>query len=327
MRLASKKVCCAAPPYPFIAIESMSTQTTDTLLLVRPYHFRKNEQTAVNNYFQEEVAGDDITERAQREFDRFAQRLADHNINTLIMQDDGRYDTPDSIFPNNCISFHKRTAVCYPMFAENRRRERQLNYLQTLDGWGLHFDDIIDYTAHEEENRFLEGTGCLILDRINRVAYCSLSPRADAGIVHQFCLDLGYDSFIFEASQTVDGERKPIYHSNVMMAIGTSFAVICLESIDNRYLREEMVRRLEDGGRQIITITEQQMQHFAGNILEVKSITGKPHIIMSSQAYAHFTAAQIQQLQDFGEIIHAPLDTIETAGGGSARCMLAEVFY
>ncbi|GHE29214.1 citrulline utilization hydrolase CtlX [Sphingobacterium griseoflavum] len=305
----------------------MTTQTTDTLLLVRPFHFRKNEQTAVNNYFQEEVSGDNITQRAQQEFDQLVRCLADHQINTVVIQDDGRYDTPDSIFPNNCISFHQHTTVLYPMFAENRRRERQLNYVMQLQDRGLRFPTSIDYTAYEQENRFLEGTGCLILDRINRVAYCSLSPRAHSSVVHRFCADMDYEPFIFEAYQSVDGERKPIYHSNVMMALGNNFAVVCLDSIDNNHLRKEMQHKLETDGRQVIAITESQMQHFAGNILEVKSTTGKPHIVMSSQAYRSFTAAQLSQLQTFGEIIHAPLDTIETAGGGSARCMLAEIFY
>ncbi|MFD1769330.1 citrulline utilization hydrolase CtlX [Sphingobacterium suaedae] len=302
-------------------------QTTDTLLLVRPFLFRKNEETAVNNYFQEDLLTENAASSAQREFDHFVRVLTDNKINTFVVQDTGLLDTPDSIFPNNCISFHKRTAVLYPMFAENRRRERQLNVLDALAGWGLTFDDIVDYTHFESENRFLEGTGCLILDRINRIAYCSLSPRADAGIAHQFCLDLGYDPFIFEANQTVDGLRKAIYHTNVMMCLGTRFATVCLDSIDNTYYKAQLQERLEGTGKSIVAISEEQMQNFCGNMLEVKSIVGEPYIIMSSRAYNSLSFDQIEKLSSFGQIIHAPLDTIETGGGGSARCMIAEVFY
>lgn len=302
-------------------------QTTDTLLLVRPFHFRKNEETAINNYFQEDLLLPLPAQQAQEEFDNFVNILNAHKINTLVIQDKGEYDTPDSIFPNNCISFHKRTAVLYPMFAENRRRERELNYLGALQGWGLTFDDVIDYTEFEQEQRFLEGTGSLILDRIHRIAYCSLSPRADAGIAHQFCLDLGYEPFIFEANQTIAGLRRPIYHTNVMMSVGTWFAVVCTESIDNTYERANLIKRLQETGKTVIAISDKQMGDFAGNILEVKSTTGIPYIVMSSRAYHSFTTEQLNQLHLSGQIIHSPLDTIETGGGGSARCMLAEVFY
>lgn len=303
------------------------TQTTDTLLLVRPFRFRKNEETAINNYFQEDLSVSDQATRAQMEFDNFVKVLHAHKINTLVMQDEGKYDTPDSIFPNNCISFHKRTAVLYPMFAENRRRERRLDYLGALQQWGLTYDDSIDYTGFEKENRFLEGTGSLVLDRVSRIAYCSLSPRADAGIAHQFCLDLGYELFLFEANQTVAGLRKPIYHTNVMMSVGTQFAVVCTDSIDNAYEKTNLIKRLKETGKTIVDISEEQVCSFAGNMLEVKSITGDPCIVMSSQAYHSFTTEQLSLLRSWGQIIHSPLDTIERGGGGSARCMLAEVFY
>lgn len=302
-------------------------QTTDTLLLVRPYRFRKNEETAINNFFQEEINKHDAAARAQQEFDAFVRQLTDHKINALVLQDEGEFDTPDSVFPNNCISFHKRTAVIYPMFAPNRRRERQLNYLQALQQWGLVYDDVIDYSAYETEDRYLEGTGCLILDRVNHIAYCSLSARADAGIMHQFCLDMGYEPYIFEAFQTVDSLRKPIYHTNVMMSVGSHFAVVCLDSIDSSHFRQGLIERLQESGKTIVDITEEQMQHFAGNILEVQSISGEPFLVMSSQAYRAFKPEQIATLEACGKIIHCSLETIETGGGGSARCMIAEVFY
>lgn len=302
-------------------------QTTDTLLLVKPFSFRKNEETAINNYFQRDLPDSDQTAQAQKEFDSLVETLNAHQINTLVLQDTGKYDTPDSIFPNNCISMHKRTAVLYPMFAENRRRERQLDYLSALQVSGLTFDDIIDYTEFEKVHQFLEGTGSLILDRVHRIAYCALSPRADAGIAHQFCLDLGYEPFIFEANQTVAGLRKPIYHTNVMMSVGTQFAVLCTESIDNTYEKTNLIRRLRETGKTIVDISYEQMGCFAGNILEVKSTIGDPYIVMSSRAYHSFTSGQLTQLRLWGQIIHSPLDTIERGGGGSARCMLAEVFY
>lgn len=302
-------------------------QTTDTLLLVRPFRFRKNEETAVNNYFQQDLSTSDQTVQAQKEFDTFVKVLNAHKIKTLVIQDEGKYDTPDSIFPNNCISFHKRIAILYPMFAENRRRERRLDYLDALQQCGLTFDNSIDYTGFEKENRFLEGTGSLILDRINQIAYCSLSPRADAGIAHQFCLELGYELFVFEANQTVAGLRKPIYHTNVMMSVGTQFAVVCTDSIDNRFEKMNLIKRLEETGKTIVEISEDQVNSFAGNILEVRCITGDPFIVMSSQAYRCFTTNQLRLLRSWAQIIHSPLDTIERGGGGSARCMLAEVFY
>lgn len=302
-------------------------QTTDTLLLVRPFDFRKNEETAVNNFFQGDPTGAGIASRAQAEFDGFVKLLKDHNINTLVVQDEGEFDTPDSVFPNNGISFHQHTAVLYPMFAENRRRERSLNLLDKLKRWGFTFDNVIDYTPYEQEGRFLEGTGSLILDRVNRIAYCSLSPRADAGIAHQFCIDFGYEPFIFEANQSVEGIRKPIYHTNVMMSVGTRFVAVCLDSIDNSYHRDRLIQRAKKTGKAVFEISEAQMMAFAGNILEVKSVSGDPYIVMSTQAYESFTSPQHQALNRWGKIIHGPLDTIETAGGGSARCMIAEVFY
>lgn len=304
-----------------------TSQTTDTLLLVRPSKFRKNEETAINNYFQDDIENVDIARLALSEFDGFVQTLTDFGLNTLVLQDPGILDTPDSIFPNNCISFHKRTAVLYPMFAENRRRERELDPIKSLANWGLTYDDIIDYTPFEQKGIYLESTGCLILDRVQRIAYCSLSARAHAILIHQFCLDLGYDPFIFQANQTVGNLRKPVYHTNVMMAVGTHFAQVCLESIDNSYERHALIERLESSGKTIVDISQDQMMHFAGNILEVKSVSGKPGIVMSSQAYRSLRNDQLELLSNWGEIIHAPLDTIEAAGGGSARCMLAEVFY
>lgn len=301
-------------------------QTTDALLLVRPYRFRKNEQTAVNNYFQEDIESDNVNNLAKQEFDTFVQQLQQHGVNTVIVQDTATHDTPDSIFPNNCISFHGDTAILYPMFAKNRRLERELDVLSILAKQRITFEHVIDYTFYEQEHLFLESTGCLILDRENRIAYCSLSPRADAVLIHRFCLDMAFTPFIFQANQTVDGLRMPIYHTNVMMAVGRKFAVVCLESIDNSHHRHDLLEQLEKTGKEVIEISEEQVNEFAGNILEVKSKDGNPLIVMSSRAYHSFTNEQVNILSKFGKIVHSPLPTIETCGGGSARCMIAEVF-
>lgn len=295
--------------------------------MVRPFAFRKNEQTAVNNYFQTDIPIATPTSSAQKEFDNFVAHLNLAGINTLVIQDTGTWDTPDSIFPNNCISLHQGTAVLYPMFAENRRLERKLDYISFLRNNGYEVNQLIDYTHYENEHIFLEGTGCLILDRVQKIAYCSMSDRADELPIRNFCADFSYTPCVFQANQSVNGSRLPIYHTNVMLSVGTHYAVICLNSIDNLAQREEVIAQLKHTNKEIIDISEEQMYNFAGNILEVKSTDGTPHIVMSSAAYNSFTPAQQDTLRGYGQIIHAPLDTIETGGGGSARCMLAEVFY
>lgn len=303
-------------------------QTTNRILLVRPFRFRKNEETAVNNYYQQDLedsSAKEIAKQAIQEFDDFAALLQNNGIETIVLQDRQDFDTPDSIFPNNVISFHQDKLVFYPMFAENRRLERNLikDYLlaenQTQIEW-------LDYSPFENEHIFLEGTGCLILDRVHKKAYCSISPRASAELVHQFCLDFDYQPIIFEAFQTVGELRLPIYHTNVMLSIGQSFAVICLDSIDNIQHQNLVLESLREEQKEIILISEEQVAQFAGNILEVKSSDNTARIVMSSQAYHAFRPEQITQLEKYGKIVHSPLETIETCGGGSARCMMAEIF-
>lgn len=302
-------------------------QTTDTVVMVKPSHFRKNEDTAVNNYFQSEENSTNRTqELALAEFNALATVLETHGIRVIVVPDEAKFDTPDSIFPNNVISFHGKKAVLYPMFAPNRRVERKLNVLGVLQRQGINFDKIIDYSIYEDQDLFLEGTGVLILDRINKLAYCSLSPRASEELVHLFCEDFGFTPIIFEAYQTIDEQRLSIYHTNVMMALGTDFCVICLESIVDITQQETVKSTLERTGKTIIEITEDQMNHFCGNILELKAKDGKAIIVMSEQAHRHFTEEQKKALSSFGVIVHSPLYTIEKYGGGSARCMIAEVY-
>ena len=305
-------------------------QITDTILMVRPVNFRMNEQTAVNNYYQkvlEDVTPETVQSRALKEFDEFVNKLRSAGIQVIVFQDTKNPDTPDSIFPNNWISFHENgDVVLYPMFAENRRLERDENVLKLLEKEGFIIHNIIDYTSAETENVFLEGTGSLLLDRQHGKAYCALSPRADEDLLIEFCEDFDYAPVIFHANQSVNGERLAIYHTNVMMCLGEDFSVICLNSIDDKSERKNVVKQLKEDGKEVIDITELQLSSFAGNMLQVAGIKGKKFIIMSSAAHQSLTDKQISSLEKHGEIISSSLDTIEACGGGSARCMMAEVF-
>ncbi|WP_179345484.1 citrulline utilization hydrolase CtlX [Winogradskyella ursingii] len=304
-------------------------QATDTILMIRPVNFRMNEQTAVNNYFQEDLdlKNAEINAKAQQEFDVFVEKLKAVGVNVIVLDDDKLLDTPDSIFPNNWVSFHRSGDVAkYPMFAENRRRERRDEVFIKLEEEGFKIENIVDYTSAEKEGIFLEATGSIILDRVNRKAYCALSPRADEDLFIEFCEDFEYSPIIFTAYQTVDGKRLPIYHTNVMMCIADQFAVICLDSIDDKKERKNVVKHLKQDGKEIISITEAQMHQFAGNMLQLLGKENKPYLIMSEAAHKSLTPHQIKNIEKFCPIISSSLDTIETCGGGSARCMMAEVF-
>ncbi|NAS14241.1 citrulline utilization hydrolase CtlX [Poritiphilus flavus] len=304
-------------------------QITNSILMIRPVSFRMNEQTAVNNYFMEEMDLQEgvINAKAQAEFDALVKALRDKGVNVIVVEDSLVPDTPDSIFPNNWISFHSSgTVVVYPMFAPNRRQERREDILEILEGEGFKIENVIDYTSAEEEGVFLEGTGSIIMDRVNQKVYCALSPRADEELIIEFCEDFDCLPVIFTANQTVDGERLPIYHTNVMMCLAEDYAVICLDAIDDKQERKNVVRNLKEDGKEVIAITEEQTQHFAGNMLQVAGSDDKRFLVMSSQAYHSLTPDQLVRLESYNPIIHSKLDTIETCGGGSARCMIAEVF-
>lgn len=305
-------------------------QTTNTILMVRPINFRMNEQTAVNNYYQkvlDNILPETINRRSQQEFDAYVEKLRGIGVHVIVVSDNTEHDTPDSIFPNNWVSFHENGTVgLYPMFAENRRFERREDILETLEEHGFKIDQIVDYTSAEEEDVFLEATGSLLLDRVNRKAYCALSPRADEDLLIEFCEDFEYTPVPFTSNQTVDGERKPIYHTNVMMCLGETFAVICLSSIDDKKERKNVIKHLKADGKDIIDITEAQVNSFAGNMLQVKGANDKRYLIMSQVAYDSLTKNQIQTLEKHSEILSSSLDIIEACGGGSARCMMAEVF-
>ena len=306
----------------------MAKQITDTIIMIRPVAFRMNEQTAVNNFFQEDLAlkNAEINTKAQEEFDAFVQKLRAVGVNVIVENDDLRMDTPDSIFPNNWISFHENGDIgLYPMFAENRRRERREEVLIRLENEGFKINNIYDYTPAEDEGYFLEGTGSLLLDRVNHKAYCALSPRADEELLIEFCEDFEYLPVIFTANQTVDGKRLPIYHTNVMMCLAEKFCVICLDSIDDSSEKKNVVQHLKKDGKEIIRISEAQMHHFAGNMLQLQG-KDKKYLVMSSAAHKSLNKEQIAAIEKHCEILSSDLHTIETCGGGSARCMMAEVF-
>jgi hypothetical protein len=305
-------------------------QTTNTILMVRPINFRMNEQTAVNNYYQKtlkDLLPATINSKAQKEFDDYVDKLRSFGVKVIVVSDSKELDTPDSIFPNNWVSFHADgTVAMYPMFAENRRLERREDLLETLEEHGYLIENIIDYTSAEEEEIFLEGTGSMILDRENKKAYCAISPRADEELFIEFCEDFEYTPVVFTANQTVDNRREAIYHTNVMMCIAETFAVVCLSSIDDKKERKNFLKHLKEDKKQVIDITEEQVNNFAGNMLQVHGKNNERFLVMSQAAYDGLTQIQRAQINRHCKIISSSLETIEACGGGSARCMMAEVF-
>lgn len=308
----------------------MDKQSTSNILMVRPATFRKNEQTAVNNHFQQSIADlsdAEVLEHALAEFDGFVEVLREAGVNVLVFDADAEVDAPDALFPNNWVSFHSNATVgLYPMFAPNRRIERREDFINDLEHiHSFDIEEIVDFTEFEEHNKFLEGTGSLVLDRVHKRAYAALSPRTDRIAVEHFCEALDFEGVVFTASQPTLSGRSPIYHTNVMMAIGSTFAAVCLECIDDLDERQMVRETLEADGLEIIELSEDAIAQFAGNMLEVRSAEGDCLIVMSRSAHAALSTAQVEQLERHGRIVSAPLETIETCGGGSARCMLAEI--
>ncbi|MDI9308939.1 MAG: arginine deiminase-related protein [Limnohabitans sp.] len=305
-------------------------QTTNTILMIRPVSFRMNEETAVNNFYQNAANGmlpASINAKAQQEFDAMVQKLKSVGVNVIVVEDTTDIDTPDAVFPNNWISFHENgDVILYPMFAENRRLERREDILDILEDNGFVINDVMDYTSAEDEGLFLEGTGSIVLDRINNKAYCALSPRADEELFIEFCEDFEFTPVIFNAYQTVNDKRELIYHTNVMMSIGETFAVLCSECIDDKTEKKSVVDSLKQDGKEIIYISEKQVSSFAGNMLQVVVENGKTYLVMSESAYNSLNKGQIAQIERHTSIVYSNLETIERYGGGSARCMMAEVF-
>lgn len=307
----------------------METQTTNTILMIEPVRFGFNYQTAVNNYFQQPLNDQsiDIQQLALTEFKNMVQQLRANGINILVVKDTEQPHTPDSVFPNNWISFHEGgQVVLYPMFAQNRRTERRNDILQLIEDQGRIINNVVDFTFWEEQGLFLEGTGSMILDRQNKIAYAALSERTDKSVFLQFCEVFGFKPVCFTANQLVNNQRLAIYHTNVMMCLANEYAVVCLESIDNEDERRVVITSIVETDKEIILISEDQMQHFAGNMLQVENCEGKRFLVVSESAFESLNEHQIERLRSYNELIIIPIPTIERVGGGSVRCMMAEVF-
>jgi hypothetical protein len=289
--------------------------------MIRPVAFTFNAQTASNNSFQNpNVANSQTQTLALQEFDEFVKKLTDVGVNVTVINDTLEPHTPDSIFPNNWISFHNNGLIAvYPMFASNRRAERRFDVLDKL-GDLYNLDEIQDYTASEKDNQFLEGTGSMVLDRENKICYACLSPRTDKSLLERFCNDFGYSLVHFIA---YDANGNAIYHTNVVMSVTSNFMIICTECIPNK---AEVAAILASTKKQVIEISLAQLNQFAGNVLEVLGAVNKKYLVMSEQAFKAYNQDQIAEIEKYNEILHAPLYNIESNGGGSARCMMAEIF-
>ena len=302
-------------------------QTTNSLLMVRPVRFAFNEETATNNAFQHKSESVQAALKTQQEavveFDAYVELLRKNGVSVVVLQDVEEPFTPDSIFPNNCFSTHndkEHILVLYPMYACNRRLERT-KLLTAVKKES--YDHVIDLTPWEDKNCFLEGTGSMVLDREHRIAYACASPRTNEKVLKEWAEQLNYRYLLFDSE---DENGTPVYHTNVIMHVGTDVAVVCLESIRNFQQRERLVRSLTENGKEIVDITLEQVRQFAGNMLEVRNEKGEKLLVMSATARNSLTNEQIVQLQKYVRIISPDIHVIEVAGGGSARCMMAELY-
>ncbi|MFY0627852.1 MAG: amidinotransferase [Reichenbachiella sp.] len=307
----------------------MDNELTQTLLMIKPVHFRHNDQTAVNNYYQKnDIDPEEAQTKAEEEFNSFVSLLRTNGVEVIVILDNDDHDTPDSIFPNNWVSFHSPNIVgIYPMYAENRRLERREDIFEYLQLQGFSYKERKDFTTWEGDNKYLEGTGSLVLDRENKIAYAAISERTHIEVLEDFEEKLGYTSIRFSANQSKDQKRLPIYHTNVMMSMGDTYAIICLDSIDDELEKNEVILSLSSTGKEIVEISEEQVSKFAGNALQVTNNKNERILVMSEQAKESLSEDQISELLKYNDhIISSSLNTIETLGGGSARCMMAEVF-
>ncbi len=302
-------------------------QTASTVLMIEPVNFAYNSQTAENNFFQIQQKDSDIQQKALKEFNDFAEKLRSKGVKVITVKDTADPHSPDSIFPNNWVSFHKDGhAVLYPMFALNRRVERREDILETIKEEGFTISEVKDYSPYEDEEKYLEGTGSMIFDHDYKIAYGSVSLRLDEELFRKFCADFDFTPVVFHSYQNVNDQRLPIYHTNVMMCVAKEFVVICLDCIDDEMEREKVQEVIKSTDKEVIEISEDQLQNFAGNMLQVQNEEGTHFLVMSETAYRSLTPTQIGKIENYCEIIYADLQTIETNGGGSARCMLAEIF-
>ena len=301
----------------------------NSILMIRPFNFRFNSETAKNNYFQKQsisAVEENVLKKSINEFDQLVIKLKSSGFNVHVFQDDHKNDTPDSVFPNNWITFHENKKIAiYPMFAKNRRMERDERVIKFLEAKNLVFESVYDYTSAENDGLYLEGTGSMVLDRYNKKAYCSLSERTNENLIIEFCNDFNYMPIVFNSFQTIGKKRKPIYHTNVMMCLAHRYCVICLSSIDCKKQKELVRQSLIYDNKEIIEISEAQLNLFAGNMIELINNSGS-FLFMSQSAHKSLTENQIHKISKYSKIIYTSVSTIETCGGGSVRCMIAEIF-
>lgn len=303
-------------------------QLPSAILMVRPRHFGFNPLTASSNAFQEvdaELSTEEIRKNALKEFDNYVAVLKSHDVQVIVIEDTDEPLTPDAVFPNNWISFHKDgTTVLYPMMAPNRRLERRDDILLSLQNeHQYNIKKIIDLTSEEINGKYLEGTGSVVFDYDNKIAYANPSPRTDINLFKKLCAEIGFEPFVFPAT---DENGQDVYHTNVLMCIGDEFVVICLEAIPDEGERLKLIRSFESTGHEIVDISFNQMHRFAGNMLQLLNKEKEPLLVMSQTAYESLSNEQVNTLSAYADLVYAPLDTIEKIGGGSARCMLAGIF-
>ena len=303
-------------------------QICNHILMIEPAAFKFNSETATNNFYQNNKLSESRSQQlALQEFSNFIEKLKDKGISTTVFKDTKIPIKPDAIFPNNWVSFHENgVVILFPMWAKNRRQERRLDLLSRLQK-EHHFkiEKQLDFSFYEKENKFLEGTGSMVLDRKNKFCYAAISLRTHEELVKKFCDKMNYSAILFSANQTIKGRRVPIYHTNVMMTIADKYAIICLETIDDTNEKEKIVKALKKTNKEIIEITTSQKNCFAGNSLQVIG-NDSVYLIMSSNAFHSLSSQQVAKIESFNPILHSDLTTIENIGGGSARCMMAEVF-
>ena len=310
-------------------IKKIKKQITPYLIMVRPEHFDFNYETAENNHFQTEekkLSKKKILKNAKNEFDNLYNKLIKNKISVNVFNDRKKVRTTDSVFPNNWISLHQDGSVyLYPMFSENRRKERRFDIIEKLKKQ-FEIKRVIDLSYFEKESVFLEGTGSMILDRQNKICYAALSDRTNLIALNDFCNRALYNPVTFKSYQKVKGKINLIYHTNVMMCIADQYAIVCLDTIHNTKEREVLISSLEKTNKEIIEISEKQCNSFAGNMLQVSNKNDQKFLVMSSSAYKCLNTFQIKKILSYNKVIHSNLEQIEKLGGGSARCMIAENF-
>ena len=304
----------------------MNKQLASSVLMIRPHQFFSNPLTAQSNKFQgkSSLSGEQLHACALKEFDALVANLREVGVDVILFDDTPEPPTPDSVFPNNWVSFHTNgTVVLYPMEAKNRRTERREDIISSLkDNYGFSVQQIVDLTHHESQERYLEGTGSMVLDHANKIAYACLSSRTNINVLHDFARKMDYSVTAFDA---VDRLGSPIYHTNVMMSVGESLAIICDDSIQPKSQREKVLSSLNKTNHKILKITFEQMEAFAGNVLEVLSDTGEHLLLMSNQAMNSFSRQQIKLINAYARIIAVSINNIENSAGGGVRCMMAEI--